>query len=533
VSWQAARYLFRLGGALWLLCGGRMGWAVTLVPPLTADHQADWVFVGGGWRLGQGTLEQQEPTRHHVALLRTPAFSDFVMTAEFNIRAVGSGVRAAALVYRATGTRTYYWVHFDAKHSQVILVQCTPGDPWIEIMRRPLTIACEAWHTARVECRGPQMTVVFDGAPVLSCCHQALAAGTVGVGTSEGRVVFRSLRVEGEVLPMSEPLREEHPPYKIISRGEAAGPYQAFPDVCRLQNGDLLCVFYAGYGHVSLPNAAWPRGGRICAVRSRDEGRTWSVPRILYDDPYDNRDPHIAQLRDGTVVCSFFSLRQAGEKLVQIGAQLVRSHDGGETWEPQAQLVAPGWGVSAPVRQMPDGTCLLGLYYQTDGQAWGGVIRSTDGGATWSQPIPIGQESGAYLDAETDVILLKDGTLFAALRSSKVNMHFATSPDLGLSWSPARDIGFAGHAPHLTRLRSGEILLTHRLPYTALHVSRDEGKTWQGPYVLDQVIGAYPSTVELSDGTILAVYYEEGEGSAVRALRFRLKADGIEYLPLD
>jgi len=29
----------------------------------------------------------------------------------------------------------------------------------------------------------------------------------------------------------------------------------------------------------------------------------------------------------------------------------------------------------------------------------------------------------------------------------------------------------------------------------------------------------------------LVVYYEEGEGSAVRARRFKLKADGIEFLP--
>jgi hypothetical protein len=63
-------------------------------------------------------------------------------------------------------------------------------------------------------------------------------------------------------------------------------------------------------------------------------------------------------------------------------------------------------------------------------------------------------------------------------------------------------------------------------------VSRDEGRTWEGPYVIDHVIGAYPATVELKDGTVLAVYYEEGEGSAVRALRFRLKRDGIEVLPL-
>ena len=63
-------------------------------------------------------------------------------------------------------------------------------------------------------------------------------------------------------------------------------------------------------------------------------------------------------------------------------------------------------------------------------------------------------------------------------------------------------------------------------------MSRDDCKTWQGPYELDRVGGAYPATVELKDGTVLAIYYTEGPGSHVRALRFRLKPDGIEPLPL-
>jgi hypothetical protein len=99
--------------------------------------------------------------------------------------------------------------------------------------------------------------------------------------------------------------------YRVISRGAAAGSYQAFPDACRLANGDLICVFYAGYGHVSLPRPDWPRGGRICAVRSSDEGRTWTEPRVLFDGPDDDRDPHIARMSDGVLVCSFFPYRQA------------------------------------------------------------------------------------------------------------------------------------------------------------------------------------------------------------------------------
>jgi hypothetical protein len=318
---------------------------------------------------------------------------------------------------------------------------------------------------------------------------------------------------------------------RVISRGEAAGSYQAFTDVCRLANGDLLCVFYAGYGHVSLPRADFPRGGRICSVRSQDEGRTWSAPRVLFDGPFDDRDPHIAQMRDRTVVCSFFTYRPQPDGKMLCDTSLVSSRDGGETWETEARVVAAGWPSSAPVRELPDGTRLLGVYREDGAIAYGGVIRSTDAGRTWSDPIPIGKDSGVRLDAETDFVLLKDGTLFAALRGDRVNLHFATSPDAGRTWSAVKDSGFAGHCPHFTRLSGGEILLTHRLPQTALHVSRDDGKTWQGPYEIDATPGAYASTVELNDGTVLVVYYEEGEGSAVRARRFKVTAEAIEFLP--
>jgi hypothetical protein len=321
------------------------------------------------------------------------------------------------------------------------------------------------------------------------------------------------------------------PHYAVISRGEVAGPYQAFPDVCRLLNGNLACVFYAGYGHVSLPTNEWPRGGRVCLVESSDEGRTWSRPRVLFDGPQDDRDPHIAALRDGTLVCSFFQYRKVQGK-IEFDVCLVESRDGGRTWSTKPRVLAANhWAVSAAVRELPNGTRLLGVYTADDSTAYGAVLRSTDGGKTWSEPVAIDPHSGVRLDAETDVLRLPDGTILAALRGDKkVSMHFATSSDEGVTWSKVKDSGFLGHCPNLTRLSTGEILLTHRLPATALHISRDNAETWQGPFEIDSVIGAYPSTVELKDHTVLVVYYEEGATSAIRAARFRVAADGIEIL---
>src|SRR3954470_14230407 len=86
--------------------------------------------------------------------------------------------------------------------------------------------------------------------------------------------------------------------HQIVCSGEAAGGYAAFPDVCRLKDGDLCCVFYSGYGHVSTPNDHWPKGGRIMAVRSSDDGKTWGKPVVAIDTDLDDRDPSVCCLKD-------------------------------------------------------------------------------------------------------------------------------------------------------------------------------------------------------------------------------------------
>ena len=184
---------------------------------------------------------------------------------------------------------------------------------------------------------------------------------------------------------------------------------------------------------------------------------------------------------------------------------------------------------SAPVREMPDGSLILGLYTE-DGKtnrAYGATIKSYDDGKSWQDLALIGADSGLSLDAETDVIRLKDGTLLAALRSSKTDLYFAKSADAGKSWGKVYSSGFRGHCPHFLRHSSGAILLSHRLPATALHWSFDEGKTWQGPLQIDSVGGAYPSTVELPGGQVYCVYYEEGVGSSIRGKRLNVSRTGV------
>lgn len=328
----------------------------------------------------------------------------------------------------------------------------------------------------------------------------------------------------------ARPLRSEID-FVTVCRDAGAGGYEAFPDVCRLSDGRLMSVFYAGYAHVSLPNSAWPKGGRICYSTSTDEGRTWSAAAVLHDGPDDDRDPSIVELPSGRLICNFFSLRTkpgSPDGWEGLGTWFVTSDDLGRTWSAPRQISADYY-CSSPARALPDGRLILGLYREEKDQSWGAVVTSADGGKTWGPVVDI-PNGGYKLDAETDVVMRRDGSLLAVEREPAAAMCFSISRDGGRSWSVSKPLGFPGHCPYLLRTRSGILLLAHRLPNTSLHWSSDDGAMWKGPVVVDELIGAYPSMVELKDGSILIVYYEEGEGSNIRARRFRAGPDGIDFL---
>ncbi len=65
---------------------------------------------------------------------------------------------------------------------------------------------------------------------------------------------------------------------------------------------------------------------------------------------------------------------------------------------------------------------------------------------------------------------------------------------------------------------------------TSLHWTSDDGKTWQGPVQIDSVGGAYPSMVELTNGQVYCVYYEEGKGSSIRGMRLQVDSKGVRIM---
>jgi hypothetical protein len=544
--------LVTLAVARFTMAAGEL--AIDLSSPGAA---AQWKMLDKTASLQQGELVldgRKEPSR---AVFLPCQWGDVTLRAKFLVEPAAHGVLACGFMVRVADADTYYYVHFD--RTQAILVRSDQGQSWNEIKRvGGLDKPAGQWHTGELQAQGDVLRVSLNGRLLYEAKDATLKRGRIGFYAGQGRAHVKDIVVLGE---SSRPESDFVVPprlFCLVCEDAGAGAYEAFPDVCRLSDGRLMAVFYAGYDHVALPNAQLPKGGRVSYCTSSDEGHTWSKAEVLYDGPDDDRDPSIVQLKDGRVVCNFFSLRKAEGKSppwIGLGSWMVTSTDlcagrlglrpdpapvGTEsqptqpphdkiaphafTWS-APQQISPKYYCSSPIREISGARLILGLYQELPTTSAGAVAISDDGAKTWRVvDIPNG---GYRLDAETDVIELADGTLYAAQRPT---MCFSISKDRGETWSVSKPMGFEGHCPYFLRTRDNIILLAHRVPNTSLHYSLDECRSWSKNVPVDTVGGAYPSMVNLKDGSVLIVYYEEGPGSSIRCKRLRATKSGIEWL---
>ena len=496
-----------------------------------AGSLANWHLMDKRSSVADGALRldgRQSPSR---VFLISPAFGDVTLSASFRVEK-SDGVMAVGFVIGSTDSETFTYVHFDK--GAAMLCRGDAEQPWSEVKRTGKAQKPDTWYAARVERKGTKVSVFFDNR-LLYESDCAGAAGLVGFYASQTVGHIKDIAVSGEAVAPAQPWRRISAPqnWTHVCADAGAGAYEAFPDLCRTADGRLLAVFYAGFGHIAMPNEKLPKGGRISGCFSADEGKTWSEAFTLFDGPYDDRDPSVVQLKDGRLACSFFTLKPKpdGQKGFDgLGSFIVTSADNGKTWETEPRQICTGYYCSSPIRELADGRLALGVFRQDGKEACGAVTFSADGGKTWCAPVDI-PTGGLRYEAETDLIQLKDGSLFAALRGQK-HSGWSVSKDGGKSWSVAELFGFPGHCHYLHRAPGDIILMAHRLPATSLHYSLDECKTWSTNVLVDTVGGAYPSLVTLKDGTILIIYYEEGAGSSIRAKRFRATRSGIEWLTL-
>ncbi|MCK5527226.1 MAG: exo-alpha-sialidase [Candidatus Latescibacteria bacterium] len=333
--------------------------------------------------------------------------------------------------------------------------------------------------------------------------------------------------------------------------------FVGWESVIRLRNGTWLLGFSAGYWHASPPTPftqdpevirGWekigfpadieaPRGGRAMISRSTDEAMTWSKPETLWDSPQDDRHPNFCELEDGTVLCSFF-LYPGG------GTMIIRSTDGGETWE-QACEPLPG-STDGPIITLQDGSAMICVYgrlsdHETDSEC--GFFRSVDRGDTWERVAVIPSD---HEMSEGSIAQLESGRIVLVTRPEA---DVCWSDDGGRTWTPPVSLGNRLFEPGLIALRDGTLLCLHgsyAAGGLACMFSRDEGETWLVPkkdrgFAVDPSVYGYGKGIELPDGSVYVVYIhtgghkaEDAVSNAIWAIRMRVADDyqGIEVLPV-
>ena len=274
----------------------------------------------------------------------------------------------------------------------------------------------------------------------------------------------------------------------------------------RLMNGDWLVGFNAGYWHASPPTplrypaktleeylkmglpagVVAPTGGRAMIIRSTDQGKTWSKPGTLIDTPADDRHPAFVELRDGTVLCSFFTYMgepESGEwkdASLAVRVHFIRSFDGGRTWEQKPILLRTPFSydeTDGPLVKLKDGSVLVAI----NGRPRSGlpdqaaVLRSTNRGRTWKL---LGAVRAAHDLQEVTVAELPSGEWVMMARPEG---DICWSHDRGRTWTAPVTFGMRMFAPSLYVLWDGTLLCLHgSYGRGGLRVifSRGGGHTW-------------------------------------------------------
>lgn len=296
-----------------------------------------------------------------------------------------------------------------------------------------------------------------------------------------------------------------------------------------LRSGDLLAVYN---------EERWPfhhDSGQTVMIRSRDGGRTWEDRRVVlpYTDTQGNWDCGICELPDGTLLVN-----------LTIAGYFKR----GITPE------QPSWSHGPRSAEHGDWTWSYRL------MGWLGtmVLRSTDGGETWSEPIPVnarplthaGCRLGCWpVPGEADSVLMG---VYGRIKGFGEEGQYETtrsvllrSDDGGRNWEyfstmafdaasivdyeePA--ICFLDDGPHAGDGRVVGVLRTHVNPSgdaknMAVVTSDDGGFSWSLPRFTN--IWGYPAEIlRLHDGRYCMIYGYRRPPYGVRGC---LSDDGVHW----
>ena len=334
------------------------------------------------------------------------------------------------------------------------------------------------------------------------------------------------------------------------------GVYGAFPNLNHLPDGRLTIGFSLSTFHDHYVVGEWT------VLVSTDEGESWAKtddPAIPANwpglSPREHCDRFAAVMPDGSYVCAGvigleswpasrkpeaeergLNVREhpQGENKIIVDRPTLfvqSSTDRGKTWS-RNEWDVPGFrgnGFARPT-VLGDGTVLAPVYDEltADGAPLGYVWRGTDGGRTW-RLYPIGSpgDESAFIEVTPGHVLCLSRT---AGDESGGYLIQRWSDDSGATWSQAlnTNVWTPNSPPHLIKLTDGRILLSHGYRSDPMGIravlSDDGGQTWDvdntvvlrddGGYPGElQPQGSagsdvgYPHSTQLSDGSVLTVYY--------------------------
>jgi hypothetical protein len=275
---------------------------------------------------------------------------------------------------------------------------------------------------------------------------------------------------------------------------------------------------------------------------SRDSGRTWGPPRILF-----RGTPEVAigasemvRLASGKLLLigsRFGGYSEDGDpaKSLLVGFSQISTDDGATWSEPRPLPTGERYfnGGMSPIIQLSGGRIIFPFGYLTKegmGRFNVSVLYSDDEGETWHRSQSnlsaggYGNESGAD---EPCVVELPDGRVWMLIRYQAGFLYESFSSDQGVTWKAPTPSRFpsSGAPAALLRLRSGRIVVAWnnsvRRAYArhclVMAASDDGCRTFYGfreiahtdyPVTsLDTYWGAmYPKLAEAPDGRILVAY---------------------------
>ncbi|MBE6646874.1 MAG: exo-alpha-sialidase [Ruminococcaceae bacterium] len=333
--------------------------------------------------------------------------------------------------------------------------------------------------------------------------------------------------------------------------------YFAWPTAKRLQDG-RIAVAASGFRIVHV----CPFGKAVICF-SRDEGETYSLPAVVTDTPLDDRDGGLCPFDEkGLIFTSFTNrhiftdgdegpirkyfyayldtlTREDEEKYLCANFKI--SLDGGTTFGEfkKSPITSP----HGPI-QLKNGKILwVGMRYfdgKSDSHEW--RVDSYILDPTSGKMEKIGEIDPIYVDGERKKCCepytaeLSDGTLICHIRVEPEFSLFQTeSHDGGYTWTaPHRILPPHGGAPsHIIEHSSGVMIATYSYresPYgIKVMLSRDKGQSWsEGEYLYSNTVSydlGYPTSVELSDGSIATVFYateDTSVGAKIMQQKWRL-----------